>query len=109
VVSEATLAQLRALMPPAAVREIYAAVVTDLAKRLDALEAAIARKDAAEVRRIGHTIKGGCAMAGALQAAHLGAQLEAGSDNLDNSARFVGDLRNALGNLERMLKTEFPA
>jgi hypothetical protein len=48
-------------------------------------------------------------MAGALQAAHLGAQLEAGSDNLDNSARFVGDLRNALGNLKRMLKTEFPA
>jgi len=109
VVSEATLAQLRALMPPAAVREIYAAVITDLAKRLEALEAAIARKDAAEVRRIGHTIKGGCAMAGALQAAHLGAQLEAGSDNLDNSARFVGDLRNALGNLKRMLKTEFPA
>jgi HPt (histidine-containing phosphotransfer) domain-containing protein len=109
VVSEATLAQLRELMSPAAVGEIYAAVVADLGKRLEALEAAIARKDSAEVRRIGHSIKGGCGMAGAMQAAHLGAQLEAGSNDLDHSARFVGDLRNALGNLERILKREFPA
>jgi CheY-like chemotaxis protein len=109
VVSEATLAQLRALMPETAVREIYAAVVTDLGKRLEALEDAIATGDAAKVRRIGHAIKGGCGMAGAMQAAHLGAQLEAGSDNLDNSARVIGDLRNALGNLERILKIEFPA
>jgi CheY-like chemotaxis protein len=109
VISDATLAQLRALMPDAAVREIYAALVADLGKRLEALETAIASKDAAEVRRIGHSIKGGCGMAGAMQAAHLGAQLEAGSDNLDHSARVIGDLRNALGNLERILKTEFPA
>ena len=109
VVSDATLAQLRALMPAAAVGEIYAAVVADLGKRLEALEAAIARKDSAEVCRIGHSIKGGCGMAGAMQAAHLGAQLEAGSNDLDHSARFVGDLRNALGNLERILKREFPA
>jgi two-component system sensor histidine kinase RpfC len=108
VVSEATLAQLRELMPDAAVREIYAAVVDDLGKRLNALERAIARKDSDEVRRIGHSIKGGCGMAGAMQAAYLGAQLEAGSNDLDNSARLVGDLRNALGNLERMLKREFP-
>jgi CheY-like chemotaxis protein/HPt (histidine-containing phosphotransfer) domain-containing protein len=109
VVSEATLAQLRALMPETAVREIYAAVVTDLGKRLEALEDAIATGDAAKVRRIGHAIKGGCGMAGAMQAAHLGAQLEAGSDNLDHNVRVVGDLRDALRNLERMLKIEFPA
>jgi len=109
VVSEATLAQLRALMPETAVREIYAAVVTDLGKRLEALEAAIATGDAVKIRRIGHSIKGGCGMAGAMQAAHLGAQLEAGSDNLDHNVRVVGDLRDALRNLERMLKIEFPA
>jgi len=109
VVSEATLAQLRALMPETAVREIYAAVVTDLGKRLEALEDAIATGDAAKVRRIGHSIKGGCGMAGAMQAAHLGAQLEAGGDNLDHNVRVVGDLRDALRNLERMLKIEFPA
>jgi len=109
VVSEATLAQLRALMSRAAVREIYAAVVADLGKRLDALELAIAGKDKAEIRRIGHAIKGSCGMAGAMQAAYLGAQLEAGSNNLNNSAKFAADLRNALGKLECMLKTEFPA
>jgi hypothetical protein len=48
-------------------------------------------------------------MAGAMQAAHLGAQLEAGSDNLDHNARVMDDLRDALANLERMLKIEFPA
>ncbi len=47
------------------VREIYAAVVTDLQKRLDALEKAIASGNSDEVRRIGHAIKGGCGMAGA--------------------------------------------
>ena len=57
-------------------RQIYAAVVADLDKRMQALEAAIASGDAAEVRRIGHAIKGGCGMAGALQAARLGALLE---------------------------------
>ena len=68
-----TLAQLREMMPEAAVRQIYAAIVADLARRIAALETAIANRDAAEIRRIGHAIKGGCGMAGALQAARLGA------------------------------------
>ena len=71
------LAQFRKLMPEPAVRQIYTAVVVDLGKRIDALGVAIAKGDTAEVRRIGHAIKGGCGMAGALQAAHLGALLEA--------------------------------
>ncbi|MGP8175094.1 MAG: response regulator [Terracidiphilus sp.] len=74
-----TLAQLRELMPEAAVREIYAAMVADLHQRLAALELAIADGDAAGVRRIGHAIKGGCGMAGARQAARLGALLECGA------------------------------
>ena len=52
-------------------------MVDDLIKRIDALGSAIAKGDTAEVRRIGHAIKGGCGMAGAVQAAHLGALLEA--------------------------------
>jgi HPt (histidine-containing phosphotransfer) domain-containing protein len=51
-------------------------VVADLGKRAQSLEAAIARGDAAEVRRIGHAIKGGCGMAGALQAARIGPYLK---------------------------------
>lgn len=79
VVHAETLAQLRQIMPDAAVRQIYSAIVADLAKRLPLLQLAIANGDAAEIRRIGHAIKGGCGMAGARQAARLGAVLEAGS------------------------------
>jgi CheY-like chemotaxis protein len=114
VVSATTLAQLRGLMPDAAIREIYAAMVEDLSKRLAALEIAIAEGNAAEIRRIGHSIKGGCAMAGAMQLARLGALLESGSapegsNHLDDNRALLGDLRASARNLERMLESEFPA
>ena len=114
VVSAEVLSQLRKVMPESAVRQIYSAVVTDLTVRIQALGTAIAKGDAAEVRRIGHAIKGGCGMAGALQAARLGALLEAmplgAKDNqLDNSAILLSDLRAAAQGLERMLDAELPA
>jgi CheY-like chemotaxis protein len=109
VLSSEVLAQFRELMPEPTVREIYAAVTADLEKRIPALEAAIARGDSAEVSRIGHAIKGGCGMAGARQAAMIGARLESGSDQLDDCAALVRDLHMAIRNLENMLKTEFPA
>jgi HPt (histidine-containing phosphotransfer) domain-containing protein len=97
------------MMPEATVREVYIAVVTDLKKRMTALDVAIAKKDVTEVRRIGHTIKGGCGMAGARQASRLGALLEAESDELNNSAAIRLELKLAQENLERMLEVEFPA
>lgn len=110
VVSPEVLRQLRQLMPESAVREIYRATVADLMRRIDALNAAIARHDSNEIRRIGHAIKGGCGMAGAVQAAHLGALLEAGEDNhLDNSKALLNDLRNAVRALQGMLDAELPA
>jgi CheY-like chemotaxis protein len=109
VVNPETLAQLREMMPEAAVREIYAAIIADLARKQSALEAAIVKGDAAELRRIGHAIKGGCGMAGALQAARLGALLETEGNQLDNNSSLLRDLRAAALNLERMLEAEFPA
>jgi CheY-like chemotaxis protein len=114
VVSAEVLSQLRKVMPESAVRQIYSAVVSDLGSRIEALGSAIAKGDAAEIRRIGHAIKGGCGMAGALQAARLGALLEAtpltAKDNqLDNSAILLSDLRAAALGLERMLNAELPA
>jgi len=109
VVSAKILSQFRQMMPEATVREVYGAVVTDLKKRNTALQAAIARGDATEVRRIGHSIKGGCGMAGAKQAARLGALLEAESDELSNSEAIRLELTVAQENLERMLKVEFSA
>jgi len=107
VVSPKILSQFRQMMPEPTVREVYVAVISDLKKRGSALEAAIAKGDAIEVRRIGHTIKGGCGMAGARQAARLGALLEAESDELNNSAAIRHELKLAQENLERMLEVEF--
>ena len=68
----------------------------------------------AEASRIGHAIKGGCGMAGASQAARLGALIEKGArsgsgNHLDNSGVLVGDLRAAARALESMLDPELPA
>jgi CheY-like chemotaxis protein len=108
VVSPEILAQFRKLMSETAVRQVYQAVVTDLDRRTEALAAAIARGDGAEVRRIGHAIKGGCGMAGALQAARLGALLESGDNQLDNGAALLRDLRAAARRLQNMLDAEMP-
>ena len=109
VINPETLDQFRQMMPEGTVREIYAAVVTDLGKRLAALESAIASGNSDEIRRIGHSIKGGCGMAGAVQASRIGAFLEAKSDQLDNCAVALEDLSTATRKLERMLEKEFPA
>lgn len=113
-----TLASFRESMAEERVREIYAAMMADLAQRIETLEQAFARRDQGEVRRIGHSIKGGCAMAGAAQIARIGTLLESvtfdggpgpGSDQLDNRTHLLSDLRSAVSNLERILKAEFPA
>ncbi len=114
VVNPETLAQFRRMMPEAAVNQIYTAVVTDLERRIEELGAAMGRNDEAEIRRIGHAIKGGCGMAGAMQAARLGALLESGSGGpesyrLDNKAAVLRDLRAATRALERMLEAKLPA
>jgi CheY-like chemotaxis protein len=113
VVSAETLAQLRGLMPEEGIREIFSAVAADLETRITELQSAIRAQDLAAVRRIGHAIKGGCGMAGALQAARLGAMLEALPDepagnHLDNSTRLLNELRSAARNLERILTSELP-
>ncbi len=111
VISPETLAQFRSMMSSAAVREIYVAVIADLNKRTKALEVAIAKGNSEEVRRIGHALKGGCGMAGAMQAARLGALFEedsgvSESNQLDNRLALLADLRAATRNLERILEAE---
>jgi CheY-like chemotaxis protein len=119
VVNPETLAQLREMMPEAAVKQIYEAIVADIDRRLTAIQAAIVRNDAAEVRRLGHAIKGGCGMAGAAHAARLGARIEDGAlevtgsavtvNHLDNSSPVLDELRIAADDLKRMLVVEFPS
>ena len=109
VIKAETLQQFRQMMSPGAVREIYVAVVDDLDKRLAALQRALVVGDSQEIRRIGHSIKGGCSMAGAMQTASVGARLEAGGDQLDNVPGLLAELKDAGLNLRRMLEAEFPA
>jgi CheY-like chemotaxis protein len=109
VIKAETLTQLRSMMAERAVREIYVAVVDDLDKRSAALERALAAGDTREIRRLGHAIKGGAAMAGAMQVSRIGAQLEAGGDQLDNVPVLLEQLKAAAQNLRRMLEAEFPA
>ena len=118
VVDLETLTQLRQIMPEAALREIFTALVGDLHKRVQSLENALAQGDAAELRRLGHSIKGGCSMVGAIQASRLGARIESGAldfspvlasnPKLDHNANVLIDLRLAIGNLERMLLEGLP-
>jgi len=121
IVNPETLAQLREMMPDAAVRQIYEAIIADLGRRTAALEAAIAKREWAETRRIGHAIKGGGSMAGAMQVARLGEMIESGGlefgggeltqvtsdvNQSDNSRIILSDLRDAAVNLQRMLDAE---
>jgi CheY-like chemotaxis protein len=112
VVNPETLAQLREMMPEKAVRQIYEAILVDLGRRMTALKAAVGKAEWQETRRIGHAIKGGGAMAGAVQIARLGALVEAGGlepgvNQLDNSPVILADLRSAAANLQRILDAEF--
>jgi CheY-like chemotaxis protein len=107
VVSAKILAQLRDLMKEAAVREIYAAIIADLEKRHAMLQTALEQGDQVAIRRIGHSIKGGCGMAGAMEAARLGEVIEARGDDLEYIRSLLPPLEAATRNLQRMLDAEF--
>jgi HPt (histidine-containing phosphotransfer) domain-containing protein len=107
IVDHKVLAQLRDMMTESKVQEIYAAVVADLERRRAPLEAAAELGDHAAVRRIGHSIKGGCSMAGALEAARVGELIEFGVDDLEYIRSLLPLLESATRNLHRMLEAEF--
>jgi HPt (histidine-containing phosphotransfer) domain-containing protein len=117
ILKRETVAQLREMMPDSAVRQIFEAIIADVGRRINALEVAIAAGDWTEVRRLGHTIKGGSSMAGAVQVARLGEKIESGAlephastsavNQVDNSTAMIQDLRDAALNLQRILEAEF--
>jgi CheY-like chemotaxis protein len=112
VINLSTVAQLREMMSEAALRQIFETIIADLGRRTVALEAAIANADWTETRHIGHAIKGGASMAGAVQIARLGELIESGAldpskvNQSDNSTVILADLRAAALNLQRMLDAE---
>jgi len=108
LVDPEVLGKLRAMMPDAGVRELYAAVAADLVHRLPLLESAMEAENAAEVARIAHAIKGGCAMVGLTGARDAAANLEVSNLPVTWSNE-LAHLRIALTNLECMLGGDFSA
>jgi CheY-like chemotaxis protein len=96
------LGKLQAMMPAAAVREIYAAVASDMETRLVTLSAAIDAGDVTEVKRIAHTIKGGCSMVGLSPATEAAQKLES-SNATETWPKELLQLHFALGKLKGIL------
>jgi CheY-like chemotaxis protein len=107
VIDPEVLGKLKAMMPPSAVREIYAAVAADLTTRLETLAAAMEAGNAAEVTRLAHTTKGGCSMVGLTAATEAAARLESSNRN-GTWSKELAQLRAALAALQRILGDEFP-
>jgi HPt (histidine-containing phosphotransfer) domain-containing protein len=101
------LRKLRAMMPAAAVAEIYAAVASDMTPRLAQLTAAMDAGNAVEVVRIAHMIKGGCGMVGLSLATQAAARLE--TSNLREAwPKELLQLHFALSDLQRILGSGLP-
>jgi CheY-like chemotaxis protein len=102
LIDPVVLGKLKAMMPAAAVLEIYTAVAADLEKRLPSLAAAIEARDSAEAARVAHAIKGSCSMVGLSGAAAAASQIETG--NLpESSAKELLQLNAALSTLQGIL------
>jgi CheY-like chemotaxis protein len=108
LVDPVVLGKLRAMMPASAVLEIYMAVAADLKTRLATLQEAMDSRNGAEVARIAHAIKGGCAMVGLTNAREAASRLEISNAPVTWPAE-LSQLRIALSGLEGMLGDEFPA
>jgi CheY-like chemotaxis protein len=108
LIDSAVLDKLKGMMPASAVREIYAAVASDLKTRLETLISAMDANNPAEVARIAHAIKGGCAMVGLTGARDAASRLETSNAPVTWPTEVV-QLRIALTGLEGMLEDDFPA
>jgi CheY-like chemotaxis protein len=108
VIDPAVLGKLKAMMPPAAVREIYAAVASDLKTRLVTLQSAMNASDVVEVKRLAHSIKGGCSMVGLTGASAAAARLETSNTTVTHPQE-LSQLHAALVALDGILGDNFPA
>lgn len=102
VIDPVVLGKLQAMMPSSAVKEIYAAVASDMETRLVTLSAAMDAGNAVEVKRIAHTIKGGCSMVGLSPATEAARRLES-TDASGAWPKELLQLHFALGKLQSIL------
>ena len=86
---------------------LFQAVADDLGPRLATLQAAIIAADPAEISRIAHAIKGGCAMVGLTRIRNTAAALEAGVPR-ETWLAHLAELHNHLRELNDILMMESP-
>jgi CheY-like chemotaxis protein/HPt (histidine-containing phosphotransfer) domain-containing protein len=108
VIDPIVFGKLKAMMPPASLREVYAATAADMKTRLALLQAAMEAANAPEVARIAHSIKGACAMVGLTRARETAARLEISNLPVTWPAE-LAQLHIALRGLEGMLADDFSA
>ena len=108
VIDPAVLGKLGAMMSPTALREIYTAVAADLKTRLVTLQSAMTASDVLEVKRLGHSIKGGCSLVGLTAATEAAARLETSNTTVTYTEE-LSQLRAALAALDGILGDDFPA
>ncbi|HEX4322576.1 MAG TPA: response regulator [Acidobacteriaceae bacterium] len=102
IIDQSVLAKLKAMMPSAALNEVYTAVATDLETRLITLESAMDAGNAAEIKRIAHTIKGGCGIVGLIGAREPAALLES-SNRPETGRKELLQLHFTLNKLKEIL------
>jgi len=96
--------RLRAMLPPAQLRELYRITIKDVSQRIALMRESAQLGKAEETRREAHAIKGGCGMVGASELSRLAAQIEGGSD--PGNPPFA-DFDAACSRLQDMLDARF--
>lgn len=97
------LRKLAGAMPPAALKELYAACIADSRAHAAILKELARAGKQAEVPMEAHRIKGAALMLGASRVARIALSLERGSCNKEAALHLVDELQLALDELERML------
>ncbi len=98
-----TLAKLRAIMPPEAIRDLYTTYVSDTRTRIAELEDRTQTGDAEGVRRCAHMLKGSAAMAGVPGIAGIAAAFESGAAAKMNHKSLFHELRLACDDVEQAM------
>lgn len=98
-----TVTKLQAIMPPSAIRELYAVYVADTRQRINDLESYSASGDEESLRRCAHALKGAAAMAGVAGIASIADGLEAGRLPRQDHGRLFHQLRSACDDVEQSM------
>ena len=100
---ESIFQRLAASIPAAQLQQLYEFCLSDAQTRIARMRLAAANADDATFRKEAHTIKGGCAMVGALELQRLAAEAEHSGLTPANHVVSLDEMLNACDRLRRIL------